>query len=513
MSMLIRHSSRHMLYRSAPALRRTSTRQAVQIRHQTTQSGGSGQQSNPASWTVPLAALTVGAGATYWLMNPPATKKLHAAASAITSPGVPDLDSLGIADGVVHPKPATSEDVTSRLNEHAFSFSSTGVPGVSRYDGAQLASNARCEDSYVHGTFLNPFAAKDGKTTDKWMAWGVFDGHVGWQMADLLTRHLVPHVRLSLQDIAGKSGAGAVPDDETVDAAIKSAFTRLDDTLVKSAEAVISSNAPLYEKLSRLEASYAGSCSLLTLYDPNTSKLRVACTGDSRAVLGRQAADGHWECVELSTDQTGSNQDEVARLNTQFPNEPNMIAGGRVWGLMVSRAFGDGMWKWTSALKKTLRDSFNGTSVPSGARYADYKDGPYLTAEPVVTTTDISKSQPSFVIVASDGLWDKMTSQQAVDLVGRWIKWQEDGASKPIKPASDCRLPSPMLGAQHDYIYDEKNATVQDGNAAVHLVRNGLGGAHDELTRAMLTSRYPNSRDIRDDITVQVVMFNTARWQ
>ncbi|KXJ94288.1 phosphatase 2C-like domain-containing protein [Microdochium bolleyi] len=446
-------------------------------------------------------------------MNPPATKKLQATAASIKPSTVPDLDSLGISDNIDHPKAASSDDVTRQLNEHAFSYSSTGVPGVSRYDGAQLASNARCEDAFVHGTFSSPFEAKDGKNADKWMAWGVFDGHVGWQMADLLTRHLVPYVRRSLQGIAGNSGSAVSPDNEAVDAAIKSAFTKLDDTLVKSAEATISSTASLPEKMSRLEAANTGSCSLLTLYDPNTRKLRVACTGDSRAVLGRQTADGQWECVELSADQTGSNQDEVARLNAQFPNEPNMIAGGRVWGIMVSRAFGDGMWKWTSALKQKLRDNFNGSSVPSGARYADYKDGPYLTAEPVITTTEISTSQPSFVIVASDGLWDKMTSQQAVDLVGRWIKWQAEGASKPLKPANASRFPPPMLGAQHDCLYDEKTATVQDNNAAVHLMRNGIGGAHDELTRAMLTSRYPSSREVRDDITVQVVMFNAAGQQ
>ncbi|KAH7037722.1 phosphatase 2C-like domain-containing protein [Microdochium trichocladiopsis] len=425
-------------------------------------------------------------------MNPPANSKLQASAAAIKSATtqVPNLDALGDSDKIVHARAASADDVTRQLNEHAFSFSKTGVPGVRRYDGAQLASNALCEDKFVHGKFSNPFAARDGKQSDSWMAWGVFDGHVGWQMADLLTRHLVPYVRRGLQGIAGK---GAEPGDEAIDAAIKSGFVELDDKLVKTAEATMASDASLPEKLSRLEPSYAGSCSLLTLYDPVTRKLRVACTGDSRAVLGRQTADGQWECVELSADQTGSNTDEVARLNAQFPGETNMIQGGRVWGIMVSRAFGDGMWKWPMALKQKLRDNYNATTVPSGAKEKGYTTGPYLTAEPVITTTEIAKSQPTFVIVASDGLWDKMSSQEAVNLVGQWVKWQADGASKPIKP---------------DVRYDEPATVVQDSNAAVHLMRNGLGGAREELTRAMLTSRYPNSREIRDDITVQVVLFD-----
>lgn len=452
-----------------------------------------------------MAALGVGAGAAYWVMNPPAKNKLQAIKSAATATTVPDLDALlGDSDEIIHPKPASSEDVTTRLNEHAFSFSKTGVLGVRRYDGAQLASNALCEDKFVHGRFSNPFvAAKDGKNTDSWMAWGVFDGHVGWQMADLLTRHLIPYVRRGLRAAAGPGG----PSDEAIDAGIKAGFTELDDKLVKTAEAIMESDIPLPEKLSRLEASYAGSCSLLTLFDPATRKLRVACTGDSRAVLGRQTPDGKWEAVELSSDQTGSNEEEVARLNAQFPGETNMIKGGRVWGIMVSRAFGDGMWKWPMALKQKLRKSYNATTVPSGPKEEGYTTGPYLTAEPVITTTEIAKAQPTFVIVASDGLWDRMTSQQAVDLVGQWIEWQASGASRPIRNDAS-KLDQMQLSLQHYIRYEQQATAVQDSNAAVHLMRNGLGGSREDVIRALLTSRYPNSRDVRDDITVQVVMFD-----
>ncbi len=48
---------------------------------------------------------------------------------------------------------------------------------------------------------------------------------------------------------------------------------------------------------------------------------------------------------------------------------------------------------------------------------------------------------------------------------------------------------------------------LQDDNAAVHLIRNALGGAHHDLVSGLLTFKQPFAREVRDDITVQVVFF------
>ncbi|KAI0180323.1 protein serine/threonine phosphatase 2C [Hypoxylon sp. FL1284] len=434
---------------------------------------------------------------------PAGSKTLKTKANA-----VPDLNEFGLSDQISFNPVPTSEDVTRQLNEHAFSLS--GAAPVSRYDGAQLASNSPCEDALVHGTFADPFDA--GR--QPWSAWGVFDGHCGWQMSQLLTRQLVPHVRRAL--------AAAQPGRDGVEAALAAAFTALDDAVVRSATDTIDNDGLSFaEKARRLEAAYAGACALLALYDPLAQTVTVASTGDCRAVLGRQTADGKWATTELTTDCTGANASEAARIRAQFPNEPDVVKGGRVWGMQPSRTFGDGMWKWSAALKDRLRDSFNGLSLPSAVRYAGYREGPYLTAEPLVTTTSVvgppsesasegsAKSpQPSFLILATDGLWDMMTSEQAVDLVGRWLDWQAGGSSKkPVLPDASGFGPT-VLGRVQQCRYEARKATLQDDNAAVHLVRNGLGGGDGELVRGALTFRYPNSRDIRDDITVQVVFFN-----
>lgn len=422
---------------------------------------------------------------------------------------VPDLNKLGLSDKIAYSPPLSLEDVTQHLNEHAFSLPGGGAAAglVTRYDGTQVASNSPCEDAFIHGTFTNPFDPKG----DEWSAWAVFDGHCGWQLSNLLTKQLMPYVRRALGDVKPKDGSSQV-DEQTLQQALKSAFTTLDDALVKSALATIESSLPFAEKVRRLEAAYAGSCALLTLFDPASRKLTVASTGDCRAVLGRKAADGQkWEARDLSTDCTGASPSEAARIQAQFPDEPEIVRGGRVWGMQPSRTFGDGMWKWSSKLKEKLRNEYNGLSLPSAVRYGAYKDGPYLTAEPLVTTTEIPESEPAFLIIATDGLWDTMSSAQAVDLVGRWLEWQAQARRQPVKPSRSSLGGPTILGRSRACGYEEQKTTVQDDNAAVHLVRNALGGGDEEMVRGALTFRYPNSRDIRDDITVQVVFFNSAK--
>lgn len=413
---------------------------------------------------------------------------------------VPQLDTPLTTHLLIEPGPSEAS-VSHILSQGAYSFPVLGVPGVSRYDGTQVSSNSPCEDRFIHGRFPSPRG--DGS---QWMAWAVFDGHAGWQTADLLEKQLLPFVRYNL-DQAGKVAMdeGSAAAVEAVQRAVTRGFVSLDDAIIKTAlETSQNTAASLQDKVRRLMPGYAGSCALLSLYDPASNMLHVACTGDSRAVLGRKRPDGTWEAIALSVDQTGKNPDEVARLSREHPGEENIIAGkdGRVLGIMVSRAFGDGRWKWPLELQQDLKRRFHGPA-PLTPKY-DVRTPPYLTAEPVMTATKIEPGTPAFLIMASDGLWDWLSNQQAVDLVGKWL--ESDGSDKGGGTDS-TREQFDFSRLRNNARFLEESATVKDDNAAVHLVRNSLGGNHHELVSARLAFDAPFSRRLRDDITVQVVLF------
>lgn len=413
------------------------------------------------------------------------------------------------------------------LSQSAYSIPVSGAAttsGVTRYDGAQLASNSPCEDRVVHGSFPAPQwkdSIERGKNSgNHWMTWAVMDGHAGWQTADLLCRALVPTVRNSLATAALSSSQEQTSADNTtaVQQAIARGFVAL-DTAIMTMATQVASTAPtidggdtslsLADKVNIMMPAWAGSCALLSLYDPSKRELHVACTGDSRAVLGRlkSSDDGMgggktWDAVPLSVDQTGKNAEEIARLNAEHPGEEaTIVQDGRVLGIMVSRAFGDCRWKWPIDQQKDFRKRFYAPAPLAKPKY-DVKTPPYLTAEPVVTTTQLGGKAPCFLILASDGLWDNLSSQEAVDLVGAWLAGRGGNsmASKTVLPATTTDLNSRFAA--------DRNTTVQDGNAAVHLVRNSLGGKDEALLAWRLAYSSPFSRYPRDDITVQVVFFN-----
>ena len=390
------------------------------------------------------------------------------------------------------------DEVTRILTQEAYSHRIESLPGVSRHDGAQLASNSPCEDRHVCGQLLVPWDSKP------WLAWAVFDGHAGWQTAQLLSEEMLPYVQRGLSQLQPDS-PDVIPDDNAIHRAIMEAFTDLDDSIINTAHITSQIELPLHQKMRKLLPAFSGSCALLSVYDPSGRKLHVACTGDCRAVHGCKEVDGKWQAVPLSVDQSGSNEEEIARINQEHPGEEDISQDGRMLGLMVSRAFGDGQWKWPLELQEEFVKKFHGPA-PLTHSY-DVKTPPYLTAEPVVTTTTVDSERPSFLILATDGLWENLTNEQAVDLIGEWLK--------PRSPAGEGAAREPTYPPVHFGQLDEgvssefvaERTTVQDDNAAVHLMRNSLGGNHRELIAGRLAIGFPFSRYVRDDISAHVIFF------
>lgn len=116
--------------------------------------------------------------------------------------------------------------------------------------------------------------------------------------------------------------------------------------------------------------------------------LLVAHVGDSRAVLCRGK-----KAIELTSDHKPDRADETERILSLGGTVERTETGGsipRVNGhLAVSRSFGD------LRMKEVQR---------------------YVSAEPEMTVVPLTPND-KFVVLASDGLWDVLTNQEAVDFV------------------------------------------------------------------------------------------------
>jgi len=314
------------------------------------------------------------------------------------------------------------------------------------------------------------------------------------------------------------------PTPESIDSAIKKGFLRLDHEIIHESVEKVSQAKSKRVAAEVLAPALSGSCALLSFYDSRSKLLRVACTGDSRAVLGRRAPSGKWIATPLSVDQTGSNEDEEKRMRAEHPGEPNVIANGRVLGnLEPTRAFGDAFYKWSQEVQDKLKKSYFGRTPHKLLRTP-----PYVTAEPVITTTKVEPGNGDFVVMATDGLWEMLTNEEVVGLVGQWLEAQADGKNgksdswlKSWFSSQSKGLPvestgkgtdtsgqrAPIRQMQWGIEGASERFIIKDKNAATHLVRNALGGKDEDQLCALLTLPSPYSRRFRDDLTVEVIFF------
>ncbi len=139
-------------------------------------------------------------------------------------------------------------------------------------------------------------------------------------------------------------------------------------------------------------------------------KLYVANAGDSRCVVCR---DG--KAVEMSFDHKPEDQPEMERIKK---------AGGRVTldgrvngGLNLSRAIGDHAYKTNKSLPLTEQ---------------------MISPEPDIRTLDMDPARDSFMILACDGIWNSLSSQEVVDFVAPRL----DKADKMSSICEDVSLTS-----------------------------------------------------------------------
>lgn len=156
---------------------------------------------------------------------------------------------------------------------------------------------------------------------------------------------------------------------------------------------------------------------------------------------------------------------------------------------------------------------------------ANLKTPPYVTSTPVVTHRKLSflplpttSSKPSstlrFIVLATDGLWDQLTSQEVVTLVGGHIA----GLKGIIPKSSMPNLVPTSTGTPTVEGKNKKRADKEEGawafvdkNVSSHLIRNAFGGGDERALRKLLSIPAPYARSYRDDVTVTVVWWEDGR--
>lgn len=341
----------------------------------------------------------------------------------------------------------------------------------------------------------------------------MFDGHWGPHTSTWLRENLLYAVIGSLVDLYSQIKSVSEDMEPTaadIERALKETFKDVDNTLVhETVERVLKATSEQSQSVttSLLAPALSGSCATLAFYDSYSRSLYVACTGDSRAVLGRviPGANGTargYEVRELSVDQTGANPAEEMRLLSEHPGE-TIVKDGRVLGWGISRAFGDANYKLSLEVQEELRSKSLLRYIPF-----DVKTPPYFTAEPEVTTTRIEPGD--FLIIASDGLWECLSSHEAVGLVGLWLDAKSSASIQSISGTLDETYQSEDLPIAHTDNFEdttvryrswnlEKQFVNVDANAAAHLMRNALCGVHDAHRASILQLDAPHSRNKRSE--------------
>jgi len=212
----------------------------------------------------------------------------------------------------------------------------------------------------------------------------VYDGH--GQGGELVSQYSLHEIQRLLEKH---------PDfNRNIENAFKETFLRVNSSL---------KDEPLIEPL------YAGTTACVALL--RDKELVLSNAGDSRAVLARKidgAGDDSWDVIDLTEDQNPDLPAEKGRIERMGgyvspPPEPGLSS--RVWldeewsqiGLAMARSIGD---------------------------YAVKSVG--VIAEPVVSFHDLHEND-TFLILATDGVWEFISSAEAVNIVAKHL---HKGATK-----------------------------------------------------------------------------------
>ncbi|CAI0626237.1 unnamed protein product [Linum tenue] len=222
---------------------------------------------------------------------------------------------------------------------------------------------------------------------------GVYDGHGGPEAA----RYVCDHLFRNFLAILAEREGGAVTADT-----ISRAFRATEEGFTSVVSELWSS---------RPQLATVGACCLVGVIYQQT--LFIANLGDSRVVLGKKVGNtGGMAAIQLSTEHNASLEAIRHELKELHPNDPQIVVlkhgVWRVKGIIqVSRSIGDVYMKHAR---------FNREPINSKFRLPEPMDMPIMSASPTILAHPLHPSD-SFLIFASDGLWEHLSNEKAVDIV------------------------------------------------------------------------------------------------
>ncbi|XP_016445365.1 putative protein phosphatase 2C 63 [Nicotiana tabacum] len=241
---------------------------------------------------------------------------------------------------------------------------------------------------------------------------GVYDGHGGPQASRFINNNLFPY----LQKIALEEGR--MSED-----VIRKAFDAIEEGFLRLVK---------QSWLDQPQIASVGSCCLVGAISKD--KLYVANLGDSRAVLGRRVATGQTGdsatvvAERLSIDHNVGVEEVRKEVEALHPDDSHVVVYTRgVWRIkgiiQVSRSIGDVYLKKPEFSRDPLFIQY-GYPIPLKRAV--------MSAEPSILIRKI-RPEDLFLIFASDGLWDQLSDEAAVDLV---LKNPRTGIAKRLVRAA-----------------------------------------------------------------------------
>ncbi|XP_075638896.1 putative protein phosphatase 2C 38 [Castanea sativa] len=226
---------------------------------------------------------------------------------------------------------------------------------------------------------------------------GVYDGHGGTEASRFVNDKLFCNLRRY-----------ATEHQSISENVIEKAFSATEESFLSLVKK---------QWLSKPQIASAGSCCLVGIIC--NGLLHIANVGDSRVVLGR-AERGTREvtAIQLSTEHNANMESVREELRSMHPHDSQIVVLKhniwRVKGLIqVSRSIGD------AYLKKA---EFNREPLLPRFRLPEPFLKPVLSSEPSISVHKLHP-EDQFLIFASDGLWEHLSNQKAVNIVVNYPRY------------------------------------------------------------------------------------------